>query len=178
MSHQIDELAKTLADESMSRRQSFRRFGAALAGAVLGPLGLQSARAGPPDPCKAFCNQCPRPQRPQCLADCRACRQAGGRLCGTCSGYGCCVGGDACCGSYCADLDDDIDNCGACGRECDDPGINGYAVCVAGTCQYFFCAPGTDYNWDSSNCGYCGNVCPWGTACAWGVCEGGGGGDW
>jgi hypothetical protein len=190
MSRHIDELSKSLADESMSRRQSFRRFGAALAGALLGPLGLQTARAGPSDPCKAFCNQCPKWQRAQCLADCRACLQAGGHLCGTCGGYGCCgdgqtcCGGQACCGDgqtccgdYCADLDNDIDNCGACGHECDDPGINGYAVCDSGTCQYFFCGPYTDYNWDSNNCGRCGNVCPWGSACAFGICGSSGGGD-
>jgi hypothetical protein len=175
MSHHIDEFSKMLAEERIPRRQAFRLFGAALAGAILGPLGLQTARAGPLDPCKTFCNQCPMSQRSQCLADCRACREAGGHLCGTCSGYGCCADWQDCCGSYCADLDNNIANCGACGHACDDPGPTGYAVCDSGTCEYFFCGPGTDYMWDANNCGRCGHVCPWGTSCVWGVCEGGGG---
>jgi len=175
MSHHIDELAKSLAEERIPRRHAFRLFGAALAGAILGPFGLQTARAGRPDPCRDFCNQCPKSQRSQCLANCRTCTQAGGHLCGTCNSYGCCADSQDCCGTYCADTDNDISNCGTCGHECDDPGINGFAVCVSGTCQYSFCGPGTDYNWDFSNCGRCGNVCPFGTACVWGVCEGGGG---
>jgi hypothetical protein len=175
MTRNFDELSKSLAEDRIPRRETLRRLGAALAGAFLGPLGLQTARAGSSDPCRAFCNECPRSQRSQCLDDCRACRQAGGHLCGTCSAYGCCADWQDCCGNYCADTDNDIFNCGACGYECDDPGVNGYAVCVSGTCQYFPCPPGTDYMWDSNNCGRCGNVCPWGTACVWGVCEGGGG---
>jgi len=34
---------------------------------------------------------------------------------------------------------------------------------------------GADLNWDSDNCGRCGNICPLGTFCVDGVCEGGGG---
>jgi hypothetical protein len=175
MTRHFDEFSKSLADERIPRRESLRRFGAALVGALFAPLALRTASAGPTDACKTFCNQCPRSQRSQCLADCRSCTQAGGHLCGTCGGYGCCAAWQDCCGNYCADLDTDIHNCGACGDACDDPGINGYAVCVSGTCQYFFCSPATDYMWDSSNCGRCGNVCPFGTACAFGFCEGGGG---
>ena len=177
MSRNFDEFSKALAENPIPRRESFRLIGAALAGALLSPFGLRTARADPSDTCRALCNQCPRSQRSQCLADCRACTQMGGRLCGSCSSYGCCAAWEDCCGSYCADLDNDVDNCGACGHACDDPGPDGYAVCIAGTCQYYYCAPGANYDWDSSNCGYCGNVCPYGTACVWGVCEGGGGGD-
>jgi hypothetical protein len=189
MTHPFDELSKSLAEESIPRRESLRRLGAALAGALLGSLGLRTARAGPPDPCKALCNQCPRSQRTECLADCRACRQLGGRLCGSCSGYDCCGDGEACCGDhccgvgqdccgdYCADLDNDVDNCGACGDACDDPGRDGYAVCDSGTCRYFFCPPGTDYNWNNRNCGRCGYACPPGFGCAFGICGSPGGGD-
>jgi hypothetical protein len=168
MSHHIDELAKSLAEEPIPRRHAFRLFGAALAGAILGPLGLQTARAGPPDPCRALCNQCPRSQRSQCLADCRACTQTGGHLCGTCNGYGCCAGSQACCGNYCADLDNDVHNCDACFNDCwSGAGANEEAACIDGKCVYD-CRQGTvdcngtctNLGWDPDNCGACGNVCP------------------
>jgi Stigma-specific protein, Stig1 len=190
MTDRFDEFSKSLATESVSRRQSLRLLGAALAGSVLAPFGLRNASAGGPDPCRNFCNQCPKWQRNQCLAACRACVQASGRICGTCSGFDCCHDSEACCGKtccgesqtccgdYCADLASDVDNCGACGNDCPPyPGIEGFAVCNAGACEYHFCLPGTDYNWDSSNCGRCGNVCPWGSGCAFGVCGSPGGGD-
>lgn len=168
MSHHIDELAKSLAEEPIPRRHAFRLFGAALAGAILGPLGLQSARAGGRDLCKDFCNHCPKSKRSQCLADCQACTQAGGHLCGTCSGYGCCAGSQACCGTYCADLDNDVHNCDACFNDCwSGAGANEEAACIEGKCVYD-CREGTvdcngtctNLGWDPDNCGACGNVCP------------------
>ena len=176
MSHHFDELSKSLADESMPRRDTFRLLGAAVAGALLGPLGVKSALGGVADPCKAFCNQCPKAQRDQCPAACRSCNQIDGRLCGSCGGFTCCRDAQTCCSNYCADLSNNVNNCGACGNHCPPfPGIEGYAVCNAGACEYRFCSPLTNYNWDSNNCGRCGNVCPQQTACSNGVCEGGGG---
>ena len=168
MSHHIDELAKSLAEEPIPRRHAFRLFGAALAGAILGPLGLQSARAGGRDPCRDLCNQCRKSQKSQCLADCRACTQAGGHLCGNCSGYGCCAGSQACCGDYCADLDNDVHNCDACFNDCwSGAGTNEVAACIDGKCVYD-CREGTvdcngtctNLRGDPNNCGACGNVCP------------------
>src|SRR5262245_47280016 len=174
MSSDWDELAKALAQDPIPRRQSLRLLGAALAGAILGPLGLRTARANPPDPCRAFCDQCPRSQRPQCLADCRACRQMGGRLCGTCSAYDCCGGPEACCGDYCADLDNDHYNCGDCGHVCPDTA----PCCMGGVCSQLLCPPGltncncscVDLATDMNNCGSCGDVCR-GDYCANGICE-------
>ena len=84
MSHHIDELSKSLAEESIPRRDSFRLLGAALAGAILSPLGLRTARAGRPDPCKDFCRCHNKRQQDACLAACHTCNGDTSRLCGAC----------------------------------------------------------------------------------------------
>ena len=179
------------------------------------------ARTGPV--CKAFCNQCPKSARSQCLAACQGCNGNTSRLRAICGNYVCCGCGTCRCGNHCADLANDFSNCGECGYACRQPGPNEYGARVDGYCEYAcvegavrcngtctsldwdpdncgacgnvcdrfnpycdlgvcnsrgaVCGPWTDFNWDASNCGVCGNVCPWGTACAFGVCAGGGGGD-
>ena len=90
MTHQWDEFSKSLADESIPRRQSLRLLGAALAGAVLSPLGLGTAWAGKADPCKSFCRCSNKTQQNQCLAACRACNGNISRLGGSCGSYVCC----------------------------------------------------------------------------------------
>jgi hypothetical protein len=55
MTDHFDEFSKSLAEKSVPRRQTLRLLGAAVAGAMLSPLGLKSAWAATPDPCKAFC---------------------------------------------------------------------------------------------------------------------------
>ena len=195
MDHLFDEFSKSLS-RSVHRRESLRRVGALLAGALLSPLGLETAWAQGPNLCKSFCKCRNKQQQDQCLAACRACSGNTSRLGGSCGSYVCCsvaackgvcsdlqhdpncgacgnncsVFGETCCGDYCADLDTDADNCGACGNVC--PASAPF--CTQGLCSNEECY-GADLNWDSSNCGFCGNVCPWGTACVWGVCEGGGG---
>ena len=86
----LDEFSKLLA-ESVSRRESLRRIGTFVAGAVLSPLGLGTAWAARPDRCRAFCRWCSnKAQRNQCLAACRACNGNTSRLCGSCGAYVCC----------------------------------------------------------------------------------------
>ena len=209
MSQHWDEFSKSLAEESVPRRESLRRLGAVFAGALFGSLGLKTASAAGQDPCKAFCKCRNKSQQSQCLEACRACNAVGGCLTGHCGAHGC------------ADLESDVFNCGACGYACDEPGPYEYGACISGRCEYAcfegadycdgICTPllsdpnncgacgrvcpaaapfcsnglcrdencgGVDLLFNSSNCGFCGNVCPWQTYCAWGVCTGGGGGDY
>jgi hypothetical protein len=156
MSDHWDEFSKSLAEKSVPRRQTLRLLGAALAGAILSPLGVRTAWARGPDPCKAFCRCRNKSQQNACLAACRACGGNTSRLCGSCgSGY------------VCTDLASDFDNCGACGAACAYPGPYEDGACVDGHC-FYSCVEGavdcggtcTDLGTDPDNCGACGNVCP------------------
>lgn len=189
MFHHIDELAKSLAEEPIPRRQVFRLFGAALASAMLAPFALGTARAGPRDPCRAFCRCRNRRQQDACLAACHACSGDTSRMCGNCGSIVCCdepdpyeegacvngqctywcVDGAADCGGGCTPLWADPFNCGACGNVC--PATAPY--CSSGTCV----CPGTvcggvcvDVLSDPRNCGGCGQTCPLGHVCAGGIC--------
>jgi hypothetical protein len=161
MNHLFDEFSKSLS-ESVPRRESLRRLGAAFAGAILSPLGLETAWAGKVDPCKAFCQCRNSQQQSQCLDACKKCNGNTGRLVGTCGNYACCAiaackgvcsnlkadpncgacgnncraYGETCCGSYCADPKNDVFNCGRCGTACPPPSLNEDVACVAGTCVY------------------------------------------
>ena len=186
MTHQIDEFSKSLADESIPRRDTFRLLGTAVAGALLGPLGMKSAFGGGADPCKAYCNQCSGRQRNQCLAACRECSGNTNRLCGACGSFVCCpppgqyetgacvdrqcsyrcVDGAADCGSGdCTPLWNDPNNCGACGNACPQSA----PICNQGVCGQNPCSPSyltrcngvcVNLNTDMNNCGACGNACP------------------
>ncbi len=167
MTHHWDELSKSLAEESLPRRESLRRIGAVLAGAVLSPLGLQTAFAGHQgDPCKNFCRCRNKSQKQACLAACNACGKDTSRLAGSCGSYVCCSDAQTSCGSYCAELADDPYNCGACGDACEPPGPYEYGACINGRCEYT-CVEGavdcggycTILATDVYNCGACGNVC-------------------
>src|SRR5262245_44886100 len=166
MNHLFDEFSKPLA-ESVPRRESLRRLGAVFAGAVLSPLGLETAWASGTDPCKTFCKCRGKTQQTQCLKACRACQTDTSRVCGSCGSYVCCDGGQSCCSGHCTDLHNDVSNCGGCGRQCAAPPPNESVACVSGLCTYD-CVPGAvDCNGtcafldsDPDNCGACGNVCP------------------
>src|SRR6476660_8802601 len=114
MTHQWDEFSKSLA-QPVPRRESLRRLGVVLAGAVLSPLG--TAWAGSKgkvpkgkDPCQTVCKCRDKAQQNACLAACKACGGATQRHCGACGSY------------VCTDLANDIYNCGACGHVCPPPG--------------------------------------------------------
>jgi hypothetical protein len=192
MPHLFDEFSKSL-NAPVPRRESLRYLGAVLAGAVLSPLSLGTAWAAGKDPCKAFCRCSNKKQQNACLTACRACNGDTSRVCGRCGTYACCSGqccggvcsnlssdpncgacgnncgaiGETCCGSYCADLDDDFYNCGACGNVCNEALPYEQGACIDGACHYA-CVEGTvecdgvctAVDWDPNNCGACGVVCP------------------
>src|SRR5580765_3272073 len=161
MDHLFDEFSKSLS-ESLPRRESLRRLGAVFAGAVLSPLGLETAWAGKVDPCKAFCKCRNAKQQNQCLDACKKCSGNTSRLAGSCGSYTCCAitackgacsnlksdpncgacgnncraYGETCCGNYCGDLQNDVFNCGRCGTVCPQPATNEYVACVTGHCVY------------------------------------------
>ena len=72
MNNRFDEFSKSLA-ESVPRRESLRRLGAAFAGTMLSTLGMGTAWAGGRDPCAAFCKCRNKAQQTKCLAACKAC---------------------------------------------------------------------------------------------------------
>jgi len=183
MDHLFDELSKSLS-ESVPRRESLRRLGAVFAGAVLSPLGLGTSWAdakprGGSDPCLAFCKCSNKRQQDQCLKVCRGCQSDTSRTCGNCGSYVCCAAGQSCCGGHCTSLQNDVQNCGGCGKSCGAPGVNESIACVSGLCTYNCVAGTMDCNGtctfvdsDPNNCGACGNVCP-DTApnCSQGACN-------
>src|SRR5262245_47405042 len=161
MDHLFDEFSKSLS-HSVPRRESLRRLGAVFAGAVLGRLGIETTWAAGQDSCKAFCKCANKKQQEQCLAACKACNGNTSRLAGSCGAYTCCpiascngvcsnlksdpncgacgnncrLYGESCCGNYCADLNNDVFNCGRCGTVCLPPSANEDVACVAGQCVY------------------------------------------
>jgi hypothetical protein len=182
MDHLFDEFSKSLT-ELVPRRESLRRLRAICAGALLGPLGLETAWAGRkppsgPDPCLTFCKCHKKKEQDQCLKVCRASQSDTSRVCGSCGSYVGCAAGQRCCNGHCTDLQNDVNNCGGCGRNCAPPPANESAACVSGLCTYD-CLPGAvDCNGtcafldsDPDNCGACGNVCLAATPfCTDGVC--------
>jgi hypothetical protein len=171
MSHHWDEFSKSLAEESLPRRESLRRIGAVFAGALLGSVGLKTAWAAPKsDPCKAFCRCSNKQQQNACLAACRACGSDPTWLCGSCGA-----------GYVCTDFVNDVGNCGACSHNCwSEARENEVTACFDGAC-FYECAEGTadcgdgscrSLVWDPGNCGACGNVCNGPTPyCVEGVCS-------
>src|SRR6185503_9838123 len=101
MTNPWDEFSKSLAEKSVPRRETLRLLGAALAGALLGPLGVKTVWAGGPGSCRTFCNQYPKSQRPVCLAACQACSGDTSRLCGSGGALSCCATGTTCCSGIC-----------------------------------------------------------------------------
>lgn len=166
MTHQWDDFSKSLAQDSVPRRQSLRLLGAAIAGAIFSPLRPEAAWAGV-DPCKAFCRCANKREQNACLAACRNCSSSGERLCGSCGN-----------GYVCTDVFNDVFNCGACNFVCEAPGPFEDGACLGGECVYA-CVEGaldcdgacTPVLYDRNNCGACGNVCGAATPyCEQGTC--------
>jgi len=68
------------------------------------------------------------------------------------------------CGSQCVDVENDPNNCGSCGHECNgSPSACNF--CSGGACHAF------NLQNDPSNCGTCGHVCLATQVCSGGVCH-------
>ncbi len=125
--------------------------------------------------CGACGNVCPGGTTARCQ----------GGFCSECS----CAAGTANCNRDCSDacetrIDNDLKNCGACGRTCSLP--HATAACTAGACAVGRCEPGwgdcdgkpdngceTDLTRSGDHCGACGRGCGSGGLCAAGTCEAG-----
>jgi hypothetical protein len=92
-----------------------------------------------------------------------------------------CPAGTTDCGGVCLDLQNDVNNCGACGNVCPEGQPGFVRGCVEGTCFFMrerACAEGlascggvcVDVLADPANCGLCGNACGSGEICFAGVC--------
>jgi hypothetical protein len=80
---------------------------------------------------------------------------------------GACPDGQTSCGSICATLQNDINNCGACGTVC--PGgqscVNAQCAVACPSTEIVCGALCVDPKSDNNNCGACNHVCPAGQAC-------------
>lgn len=103
---------------TLARSGSRRQALKALAGSLVAAIAW---------PHRAEAARCPRGQR---------CRRI------------CCSAGTTCCGSYCADLQTNLGNCGACGNDCSQ---QGGGACCGGIC----CS-----RYASTDSGCCNGVCP------------------
>jgi hypothetical protein len=92
-----------------------------------------------------------------------------------------CPTGTTDCGGVCLDLQNDINNCGACGNVCPEGQPGFVRGCAEGNCFFMrerACAEGlsscngvcVDRLTDPANCGLCGNVCAAGEICFGGQC--------
>lgn len=138
----LDDLARDLASGAISRRTALRRLAAGALGIGLagtsGALADESERGRCPDSRKCGNKCCPKG------AKCKngKCKCKGGRKkCGkkcckkgfVCEGGECvspCAPGDTDCDGTCVDLENDEDNCGACGNPC-----AGDEACMGGECM-------------------------------------------
>jgi hypothetical protein len=92
-----------------------------------------------------------------------------------------CPTGTTDCGGVCLDLQNDINNCGACGNVCPEPQPGFDVGCAEGNCFFMrerACAEGlsscngvcVNRQTDPANCGLCGNICATGEICFAGQC--------
>jgi len=143
--HSFDQLARELADGTLSRRRALKLMGAALVGSVLASVpGV--AWAAKPAPCPSGVQKCGKNCCPDgtfiCAQGKCACPAGTTRISNTCCqneqvcGQSCgCQQGQGCCNNVCTDLNTTTD-CGTCGNAC---GTG--QICVEGRCVAEPCDP-------------------------------------
>jgi hypothetical protein len=147
----LDDVARGLADGTLSRGRALRLMGAALMGGALTSIPAIAWAKPKPGKCKKD-KQCPDGQVCvdgfcQCPADTIPC------------GDTCCSSPeDLCCNGVCTNVVFDRNNCGACGNRCG----------AGEDCCGQRCVPLNT----NQNCGSCGNAClPRTEQCVGGVCR-------
>jgi len=182
MANQFDELAKTLAG-GISRRETLRRLGGGLVGAMLASLGWDGKAWSAPaanSQCEKFCRDTcgisPGGGNAfgKCVSSCENCLNANGTVC-TCPPPGqtnvnCCASGTACVGEACV-------NPSTCGTESFNCGEDAKA-CEGDNCYCFSSVFGFGICGGNETCGTfpaCPNGqsdCPPGTFCSVNTCCG------
>ena len=142
----LDELAKGLANGTLSRGKAIRLVGGALLGTALASF-----------PGVAWANDCRRLGR-ECRRDSQCCsrncvRRGDDKVCG-------CPEGKSSCNDRCVNLDRNENHCGSCsnrcveGQEC----VGGVCQCLSGTtlcggqCVSTTCPEGQTFNTDTCQC--------------------------
>jgi len=161
--HPLDEVAKSLATGTVSRRQAVRWMGGALLGSVLAIVpGVEAFAA--PKPAKGRC--------PTGFVNCRGTcvkTQSNSSHCGGC--FIQCSQNETCCGGQCSDLCSDSSNCGFCGNTCPEGRVCQGCGCVCqsgtvecgGECVSDSCPEGQIINPSTCQC-----ECPSNTNCPFG----------
>jgi hypothetical protein len=117
--HSFDELARGLANGSVSRRQALRLVGGALVGAALASLPGVAWAADDDDRCSEGLTRCGE----RCVN-----LRRNERHCGSCGNR--CRSTQTCCRGRCVNLQRNERHCGRCGNRCAEG-----QECVSGECQ-------------------------------------------
>jgi hypothetical protein len=141
--HSLDDLARGLASDTISRGKALRWMGIALVGAALAVV-----------PGVAWAAACPQGQT-RCNNKCVNLK-TNERHCGSC--FNRCGSNQTCCKGRCVNLQRNERHCGSCSNRCAEG-----QECCDGTC--------VNLQTDINNCGACGNACSTGESCVTGVCS-------
>jgi hypothetical protein len=163
----IDDLAKGLANGTVSRRKALRWMGGALVGAALASVPGVAWADDDDDRCRSTQTRC----KDRCVN-----LKTNERHCGSC--FNRCWSTQTCCGGRCVNLQRNERHCGSCFKRCAEG-----QECVSGVCQSGGCPSGTTLcggNCVPTDCPSSGQTlnpstckceCPAGQTCCNGACR-------